>query len=50
MKKNKQDLPEIKDYIDTPAMGHIFRNAGYETVLINNGIDMIPTMCDLANV
>ncbi len=32
MKKNKQDLPEIKDYIDTPAMGHIFRNAGYETV------------------
>ena len=50
MKKNKQDLPEIKDYIDTPAMGHIFRNAGYETVLINNGIDMIPTMCDLAGI
>ncbi len=32
MKKNKKDLPEIKKYINTPAMGHIFRSAGYETV------------------
>ncbi len=31
MKQNKNGLPKIADYIKTPAMGHLFRNAGYDT-------------------